>query len=188
MSEERIQELKRKLNDPSDLLHDIGQIMVDASRNAFAEQKLGDVVWPERYGGVFDPFINKAGAVSDFQRGLSQPQESRFQKRPALLSSGNLRDSVYYTVAGKMITVRSDKEYAAAQHYGLSSTEILNEGAVRAMNEWLKSPSGKEYRKIMGGIGKRGFLTTNTIARPFIGMTERARNAIAKRVREFFRV
>src|SRR3990167_6478847 len=80
--------LERALSAPSPLTKQIGVLVAKDCMKAFEKQRLGDIIWPERYEGMEDPVINIAGALQDFISGRVAPKPNRFQSRPALIDEG----------------------------------------------------------------------------------------------------
>lgn len=82
------------------LLKLIGALIVSQAQKAFQDQKFGDVVWPERYPAMREPFINLAPVIQKAGEG-KQPSGDDFNRRPALGGAGSqLARSIIYNVEG----------------------------------------------------------------------------------------
>ena len=112
-SSREVATFRARLENPEPALRAVGALMVAASQLAFRQQRLGDIKWPERYPNQQEPFINIAGMLADLGQG-SAIKERRFQRRPALIDRGQLRDSITFAATSKSVRVGSSKDYAAA--------------------------------------------------------------------------
>lgn len=148
---EQLRKAKIKLTRLEPLLKRIGVLVAKECRKAFAMQKLGlsGEEWPARYEGMAEPFINIAGALTDWNAGRANPKPNRFQDRPALIDEGNLRSSITSKVGmdagseGGTIYVGTNRPYAALHQEG-GWTEIpITDRAKEAIYKWLYSKSKK---------------------------------------------
>lgn len=76
--------LTERLRDTRPVLAKIGALTLAQAKGAFRAQRLGHVVWPERYPKQKGPFINIAPVVMYAGRGQT-PVADDFRKRPALI-------------------------------------------------------------------------------------------------------
>jgi hypothetical protein len=70
--------IKRHLDDPEDVLKQIGGILLAQAQLAFTEQRLGAVAWKRRYPSQKPPLLNIAGALEDFRGGRSEQPRLRW--------------------------------------------------------------------------------------------------------------
>ncbi len=187
--------LRKKLRNPDKLLEKVGKILLRTSRKAFREQKLGTILWEPRYPGR-EPFINVAGVVQDMSKGTTV-KNNRFRRRPALIDSKTLRESLDFD--GQAINkrgsftveVRSDIEYAPAHQQGGGSTQSISKTVRENLNKVLKRArraKGARARKLesLGFLFQLEDLETSINARPFLGITEEASRKINKEIKKFY--
>lgn len=114
--------LTARLRDVATALNMIGQRTAAHSRKAFEDQRLGDVIWPERSPKQAEPFINVAPVVRNAGRGQA-PRADDFRRRPALGgASGDLAQSIASEVSGSAVTVGTTYEGASMYQFGGSGT------------------------------------------------------------------
>lgn len=140
----RVEKAKAALANTQPLMKKIGALIAAESQRSFTLQRLGDYQWPARYEGMSDPFINIAGALSDWNAGRKVPKPNRFQDRPALIDEGILRKSITFSapdaVTAKVGTI---KNYALVHQEG-GETEIpISSEAKKSIREWLYQTSKK---------------------------------------------
>jgi hypothetical protein len=89
--------LRERLKNPGGLLKAIGLLLVAQGQAAFKNKRLGDEPWPTRYPEMPEPFINKAGALSDLLRG-QKVKDRRLDREPVLFDRGQLFRSLNFRV------------------------------------------------------------------------------------------
>ena len=161
--------LERALSAPSPLTKQIGVLVAKDCMKAFEKQRLGDIIWPERYEGMEDPVINIAGALQDFISGRVAPKPNRFQSRPALIDEGmrggllasltpskSVRLSNPFTVT--VGTGMSNKVYALLHQEGGESTQLYDQATKDRIESWLfpKTKTGKPAKKKVTTYGRHG--------------------------------
>jgi len=179
------------LEHPEPLLQRWGAILVSDSQRSFREQQFGSIRWPERYEGKgTKPFVNLATALDHMNRG-SPPKKRHLQRRPALIDEGGtgLRGSITSRVIGSdTIEVGSVSKHASLHQSGGVDDQPVTLTAKKTLVKWLKTATGKPYRKAMGFLFRREVLSTQVYQRPFIGVSERAegqiRNSLERYVAE----
>lgn len=179
-----LQKLEDAAKDTTPLMKQLGALNVEASQNAFDEQKLGKTLWQPRYPGMRPPFLNIAGALQDFNAGKKAPKPNRFQDRPALIDEGmrgGLKGSISFQVVNPTTEVTgSAKPYASLQHGGGRTSILITKQAKASIADWLWTKKGKSRKGREGYESKLGPLTLpgrdsleqKVIARPFIGITD----------------
>lgn len=186
------------------VLKSIGTLLVGVSDKAFADQRLGDVNWPARYPGQGTPKLNLAGAVEDLKHG-SAIKSRRFEDRPALISSGELKRSVAFQVfEGRgAVAVGSALDYANKHQSPNPADRLSKQSITDTFKETLKLFLRKQRRKAkskkqpaakreqaamiskrMGFLFRASELTTRVAWRPFVGVTPEAARKIPQIVAE----
>lgn len=174
------------------LLKKIGMLGVAQAQQAFRNQRLGSIIWPERYPGQSGPFINKAGAVADLSSG-GRIKDRRFERRPAGIDTGELSRSMTYKVTGDdTVDIGSPLEYADRFHDGGESDQPITPAVRTALAKEMKrfrKQGGDRYDAVrtLGFLFRRDVLTTNAVARPFTGMTSATQRKIDSLVKEHFK-
>ena len=108
----KLQRIEKKLDDPVVALNKIGIFMVAESQRAFKDQSHGDASWDERAP------VNIFGIIADFAQGKKKPAARRFETRPALINTGQLRRSIAHNVIGNAVEVGTNLDYAAVHQFG----------------------------------------------------------------------
>jgi len=149
---EHLQRLQAGLKDPQSLLRQIGTLLLVQATRAFEEQGLGDIKWKPRYPNQKAPMVNIAGSLQDLNKGR-EPKARRFQRRPALMDSKALYQSVSKNnpaasrlLGAHVIEVGSVKEYAGLMQHGGRSTQAVTSQAKKTLAKWSKSLRGKRRR------------------------------------------
>jgi phage gpG-like protein len=152
----------------------IGATMLSASQMAFQEQKYGGENWPARYESNWRG-INVAGALSDLLR--DRPIKARrFDQRPALVDTGNLRNSLTFAIkSDTAVEVGTVVKYAATHQFGMESvqpvTEVARKRLVKEYRRFKKMGGGKfKAIKTLGFLHSVDTLRTQIAARPFVGL------------------
>lgn len=196
--------LAGKLRDLRPALEQIGAALTSISSRAFEEQRLGDVLWDRRYPNQGEPVVNIAGVLSDLNRG-SSIKARRFEGRPALSDTGRLAGSIDHEISGSdTVRVGTTVEYAGLMQLGGKSKQPVTETAKKKLAKWIASRQrkAKKARKEARGpstnpiardvakpdplVKKLRFLLnvdeleTSVVARPFLGITDEARQDIPR--------
>lgn len=195
--------LKEELDDPRDVLKQIGILLVTQTRMAFINQgPPGGGNWLKRYPSQSSPKLNVAGALGDFANGASEPQAMRFQDSPVLRNTGKLqgewntsnpadRTTVknrYTVVVGTSPQVAS---YAGRMQYGGKSSMDITEGAKTNLGEYLKGNSDnvETVREKMGWmLNKKNNptkLVTDVVPRTFLEIVPATERKIKQVVEKF---
>lgn len=180
-----IVKVQRELDDTGPLMKKLGIRMLAESQEAFKEQRLGDFRWPEKYPTQEEPFINIAGALEDFNDGRSAPQPRQFRRRPALVSSGDMLNSLSYEVLGPTEVQegtnkksKTGESYPAKQQAGGKSRIDLTDTGVEKAKAWLFTKYGKvrkgklEFAQKLAHSIRTKIYVVRIYARPFVGFTE----------------
>lgn len=182
--------VRRLLEDPNHpkwqtIARQIGAVLVATAQRAFREQRLGDVQWPQRYPQQTSaPYVNVAGLVADLGRG-QKPPKRRFEPRPALMDTGELRGSVDSDRAMVLepfsVVVRSDRPYSLTQQEGGISTLLVDTKVRYGLMKFLRKR--KDLRARLGWLFQTNYedvLETKVNPRPFLGVTDDARRKILR--------
>jgi phage gpG-like protein len=164
--------LRGALSDARRILGRIGVIMEAGSQQAFDDQRLGDWIWPERYPNQSEPFINVAGAVSDFVEGRTSPKGRRFDRRPALRDTSELFGSIRSRVIDdETVETGTTVEHGPVHQWGGISTMNVPAPARSRMVKWLLTDEGAPYQKKLAKAAGASVLETEVVQRPFLGVT-----------------
>lgn len=164
------------MKDTSRVMRRIGAIMEAGAQQAFDDQKFGQKwPWLPRYPSQKEPFINVAGALSDFSKGSKTPKKRRFDRRPAARDTGELMRSIRSrVVTSSLVEVGTTRPYAAIHQWGLVSSMPITPEARKKAKAWVATEEGKPYRDKLSPILKKGVptLDTKVVQRPFLGVTD----------------
>lgn len=174
----KIEAIERAMVDRSSALKQIGALMVAESQTAFRDQKLGDTAWKERRAP------NVFGLLRDFADGKREPPARRFERRPVLMDTGRLRQSIAWRImaSGDVVEVGTNLPYAAAQHRGGTvESATITKQMQSAIWSWLKG-KGKDHKRTLGWLLNRKFtgkkLSQTLPARPIVGITQETVEAV----------
>jgi len=176
---DKVRRWTTNLDDPSEALTQIGEMMVSESIRAFKRQRFGKSPWKQRAP------INVYGIIADFAKaGGAKPPKRRFQRRPALVDTGHLRGSIGKSISGKTVVVGTVVPYAAAHHEGGEvKSQKITESVQKKLWKWLKGP-GKKYKKDLGWLLNKKFtgtsLTMTVPKRPIVGLTKQTKKDIER--------
>lgn len=180
-SREDAEELAAKLRSPEAALESVGAVIVAQARQAFEEQRLGDVIWKERYPAMREPFINVAPVVQKAGEGRT-PTTDDFRRRPALGGAGSeLAASIAFNVQGNAVEIgssRPDLNPGLFQFGGIGRISITD--TTRAtLREWLFTEKGTEIKRKVAGTTRH---QTFDGADDFRPGSERTRNEYAPKL------
>lgn len=116
-SGEELARLRSRAGDFATIGSIVARTMESVSQRAFRDQALGDIKWPERYPNQDDPFVNVAALVNWTNEGGSILSRF-FDRRPAIVGTGDLRNSMSATVSGSTVEHGSKLPYAGIHQYG----------------------------------------------------------------------
>jgi len=159
------------------LLHRIGTFVVSEFMQRIQQQRIGDKPMEAR-GSSDQDYANIAGIIRYLQRGQGSPNiPSRyFERRPALVDTGRLRNSITYNIkGGTKIEVGPTVKYAKKQILGESETfPGAGKGGDRTVREGLKRylKRNKDKRKALGWLFSRDEVEIKPKARNFIEPTD----------------
>lgn len=179
--------LKGRIRDPSGILKKIGAIVESASLASFREQRLGTIEWPERYPNQGEPFVNIAGLLSDLNEGgnVKSRRLGESNRRPALIDKGDLKQSPKSRIVGdKMVETGVSgraAEYAATHQHGLVSTLPVPLATKQKLAKlMLKGKPLSPYRSKLLFLlqPNRTSYDVDVVARPFLGVTDKASDEI----------
>lgn len=183
---EDVRTLRARLTNPAPVLARVGALIREEGTRAFAAQALGEIAWPERYPGQKGQFLNVAAALDRANRGLGFTARLR-DKRPALLGTGALRNSIASKVEGQTVTVGSVIDYASIQQFGGDSYQDVTQTAKDTIRGWLKGnkASVRGVRSKLHSLLTLPFLVTKINARPFIGVTPAVQATIPRMLADY---
>lgn len=179
------------------------RILESQAQRAFLDQRLGEHVWPERYPGTDDPFVNLAALVHWTNTG-GEILSRFFDRRPALMGTGDLANSISGRVSNGFVEVGSALPYAGLHQWGGVSSQPVTSAAKDRIAKFIgEEPDGRggwRRRKRLGPRQKaqreRYFfrlfpllgmteLSTQVHERPFLGITPQNEREIADSIEEF---
>ena len=188
-----LKEIRSRASDGTAIGNIVARTLEAVSQKAFQDQKLGDDAWPERYPSMEDPFVNVAALVNWANEGGSITSRF-FDRRPALVGTGDLKQSISGRVSKGLVEVGSALGYASVHQFGGVSTQRVT-GAAKATiakfigeesdgkGGWRKSkrkltPTQKAQRdkywfRLFPVLGQDE-ITTQVNRRPFLGITKEA--------------
>ena len=189
--------LREELDDPKDVLKQIGILLVKQTQRAFTNQRSpGGKPWLERYPGQKGPKLNVAGALSDFNKGATNLGSMRFKGRPALLNTGKLKSEWNSTIKSKyVVVVGTSKEvapYASKMQEGIASTQDITSTGKKAIAAFIKenkkNKKGKAVSEQMGWMlnkyTKPTKLKTKPVARVFLEIVPETERGIKRKVEQ----
>lgn len=160
------EKLREALGDVSGALESVGALVVAQGHEAFERQMLGDVIWPERYPAMKEPFINLAPVVQKAGEGRT-PTADDFRRRPALGGVGSeLAQSLAFKVAGNAVeigTARADLKPGLFQYGGIGRVAIT-ETTRETLSNWLLTDRGARPVKGGGHLGTGRNLSKKSVA------------------------
>lgn len=162
---------------PGPLLERIGVVLLAQAQRAFTEQGKGpNLRWPER----MNP--NIAGVLRDLDSG-GAVRPRRFQGRPALIDTGELRRSLKFVVRGRSVEVVSTVPYANTMQQGgpstIEITDAMRRNAPEAMNRY------EALREVLPKVLRKKTLTINVRPRPFLLITDQDLQELSEEITEF---
>lgn len=185
------------MRDTLPLMKQIGALGSASAQDAFKNQRLGNRMWPERYPGMSEPFINIAGALQDFAGGRSAPKPNRFQNRPAGVDEGirgGLLGSITFRVNSPTEAEwGSNKAYADRVNSGGKSDEVaIGQATKDRIKKWLFTGAGNARKGRGGYVHHLNFLlhrktySQMVLPRPFLGVTAELDSDMAKATTTYF--
>ena len=158
-----------------------GMLGVEASQNAFDQQRYGTSEWAPR------AVPNVYGLIADFADGRNPPGR-RLESRPALKDTGNLSRSINYMVSGNSVRIGTAVEYARRLHEGgpIESRKIT-EKVQRNAAKYIKNQSEQVQKRLQfitspERLGSR--LSGQVEARPFVGATPELESQFSRVLRD----
>ena len=136
---------------------------------------------------TFEVPVNVAGVLEDLNRGVAIA-EDRFDESPVLKHTGRLMGSIAWEIVTEdEVRIGSSVEYAGVHQAGGLSSQPVTEQAKEALEEFLSSPEGADYRDNLEFLLTARDLNTNVMARPFLGITDQAEKDIRRLVELHFK-
>jgi phage gpG-like protein len=140
----------------------IGAFLVSQSQRAFKLQRFGVEEWPARL------VPNVPGIVRDLNSG-SPPKARRFQDRPALVDTGNLRNSITFQVQPpNAVIVGTSVEYASIHQTGGVTKPIeLNPRGRQLLTTLIRTDARLQP---LGFLFNKPLVIRNVPSRQFVGL------------------
>lgn len=160
----------RDLDKPERALKQIGVLMVAESQASFKRQTFGRKKWDARAP------INVYGLIADFSLPKTPPGR-RFDDRPALMDTGQMRATLDYDFLGaKEIEVGSNLGHSGVLNFGGPiESKPITETVQRRISRWLKTQTDTIRTKLswltspeMTGKTLKG----EVAPRPFVGLSD----------------
>lgn len=138
--------LRDAVERPEAVLKGVGALLVRTAQRSFREQRLGSVGWKSRGETGMNP--NWPGILSDFAAGRSAPPDRRFQDRPVLTDTGNLKRSITFRLVDReTVEAGSMLSYAAVLHSGGDSKTVTITKAIQdRLSDWIEKKVGAGQR------------------------------------------
>ena len=178
--------MREALDETTDVMERIGNILEAESMAAFDDQKFGEHIWPRQYPNQADPFANIAGLIRDFSEGATAPKARRLTRKPALIDTGALSTSIKSRVINNRLVEIGSMHPAAANHqWGLTSHQALAGGTKNRIAKWLIG-KGRPMQKKLAPLlmpSVTGW-DTEVVQRPFLGVTRTAEDDIVDAVEQ----
>lgn len=172
-SGDEFHEFFSRATDPKAIGKIVGLTLESQSQRAFLEQRLGEWVWPERYPNMDDPFVNLAALVNWTNDG-GQIQRRFFDRRPALMGSGDLTRSISSRISSGVVEVGSALPYAGLHQWGGPSSQPITEQAKKTIGKYIgeeKVDGTWRRKKNLGSNQKKQRETYFYRMKPLLGMT-----------------
>lgn len=153
----------------------VGALMVGRVGQAFDQQgsqTRGGEAWPAR--GV----PNLAGALSDLAQGATI-KARRFDTRPALVDTGELRASVSWRATGDGIEFGSQLDRASAMQRGEPSEIPVTPTIKQNLADWLRANRKHPHAGKMAALLARDVFTARPRARAFVEFLDSDRESVA---------
>jgi phage gpG-like protein len=180
----------------------ISRVLESQAQRSFLQQRLGEYEWPERYPSMDDPFVNLAALVNWTNSG-GGVLDRFFDRRPALIGTGNLTQSISSRITRGFIETGSALPYAGIHQHGGDSTLPVTDQAKKTIGsfigmenkggEWVKKKRmgarqaanrEKFFFKLAPMLGMSE-LSTQVNARPFLGITPENESEMAESIEDF---
>jgi phage gpG-like protein len=150
--------------DATAALTKVGALLVASSQRAFRDQAFNGVMWPPRL------VPNIPGIVSDLNRGVTPPAR-RFQERPALVDTGNLRRSITFNVdSPTSVVVGTSVPYASVHQTGGQTVVQVNDQGRAGLAKLLGTARGRQFQAQLGAALNSEAIFRNVPSRPFVGL------------------
>lgn len=180
---------RERVKDTRSVMLGIGALFIAQAKTAFREQRLGSVLWPERYPAQTGAFINIWPVVMQAGQGRT-PVAIDFQKKPALRDRFgiSIAEGVAVETSGNdTITVGHKEPWAGVYQYGLITRLSITERTRLTLWDWLFTNKGprkgrEEYAQKLAFVFWRDELVGMPYPRPFIGMTDEIADDIERHV------
>ena len=198
-----LKRLEEELDNPREVLKQIGILLVTQTRMAFINQgPPGGGNWLKRYPSQSEPKLNVAGALGDFAKGASEPQAMRFQDSPVLRNTGKLQGEWNETLTSQRTTYKNRytvmigtspqvASYAGRMQWGGESSMDITESAKTNLGEYLKGNSDnvETVREKMGWMLNKKKnptkLVTNVVPRTYLEIVPATERKIKATVEKF---
>lgn len=160
-----IKALLGRIGSPAPFLKQAGVLLVARTQAAFQKQRrVPGKAWLAR------SVPNVAGIVADLARG-SSVKSRRFDARPALVDTGQLRNSITFRVAGRTtVEVGTRLPYASIHQTGGVSRQRITPRVLEGLAAFLKKR--KDLSPVLGFLFRLRDrdLETRVPARPFLNL------------------
>ena len=194
--------LREELDDPKDVLKQIGALIVTQTQRTFTNQRSpSGKPWLERYPSQDGPKLNVAGALSDFNKGATTLGSKRFKGRPALVNTGKLKSewnskAERTTIKSKYVVVVGVSEgvapYASRMQEGTASTQDITSTGKKSIYAFIKAnkknKKGEAVSEHMGWMlnkyTKPTTLETTPVARVFLEIVPETERKIKRAVEQ----
>lgn len=216
ISKRIIARLGKTLDNPKPLVHAMARVVNASCKEAFTLQRFGEIIWPARYPNQKSPKLNIAGAVRDLSEGPRIDARRFLDRPALIDQKHLMRgihpvekvDSFEMCMSGPAVN------YAQVHQTGGKSKQAITPTIKANFEKYLdslrtkkggyrkpgkKMAAGMATQKLSGGemlfktiVNRLGFLrtekelVTTVNRRPFLGMTDKAKEKCINLIKDAF--
>lgn len=115
-----MERLMQRISDMSPVMHDIGETIVERTKQRFAGSKAPDgTPWAPNAPATIEAYLRKFGGTRRKDGSLSKRgQRMAADKKPLIGETKSLSSTIYYTASTRSVTIGSPMRYAAIHQFG----------------------------------------------------------------------
>ncbi len=123
---EALKQLQAKIGDLSPVLREIGEDLVESTKQRFADSRGPDgTVWPANSPVTIARMLGANPRNFKKDGGLSKAGAARMDgKKPLIGETRRLSEEIHYQIHGDTLEIGSNLEYAAMQQFGGTKAEF----------------------------------------------------------------
>lgn len=174
-----------KVQNPSPAFREIGEVLVQSTRQRFVDSRAPDGrPWQQNSDVTLMRVIGEKGLskrkTKTGGRTLTKPGVQRLANKKPLVWHGHLRDSIRYQVVSDGVVVGTNREYAAVQQFGARMGEFG-----RYYQLFRQQYGEKDFRRYAGMRKGHPIPWGNIPARPFLGVSTQDKVMILDILRDY---